>query len=105
MNVTAKLNEAAVNRAVLANLPAVLNELYCYTGRPTSNITDLNPSAPPKRLREFRIGDGNGAWRSHSTGDGGPDLTSFVMWFGSCERPAAVELLSRLVSRFERAAA
>jgi hypothetical protein len=96
-----KIDETKLQSAIMANFHAVLSQLYGYDGRPTHNIKYLNPSAAPKRLAEFQIGDLAGAWMSRSTGDHGDSVIDFVMWFGSCERAAAVELLQRLVDNIE----
>jgi hypothetical protein len=95
----------ALNVAVLASLPAVLDELFAYNGKPVGEVVGLNPSAPPKRLNGFKIGGGTGAWMNLGTGDSGSSVVDFVEWFGACDHQAAVDLLSRIVTRLEKAAA
>jgi hypothetical protein len=93
------LDEAALSAAILANLPAVLRELHDYTGRPSGDVLDLNRAASPKRLGEFTFSPYSGAWMNRSTGDRGDNAVDLVMWAGSCERDAAVNLLQRIVAR------
>jgi hypothetical protein len=100
-----KIDETKLHARIMANFQAVLGELYGYTGKPTWNITSLNPSAAPKRLNEFKIGNGAGAWMSLTTGASGPDVYSFVEWFGACDHEAAVEMLDRVVGTIERSKA
>jgi hypothetical protein len=97
------LDERKINRDAVASLTQVMDKLYAYNGKPSGEILALNPTAPPKRIREFKYSQYDGGWRHLSDGASGKDPISFVEYFASVDRPTAAAFLAKVVKGLETA--
>ena len=97
-------DEAAINRAAMAQFEALFPKVADYSGRPTWALANLNPDAAPRRLKRFRLLDRlQGKWTDLDGNASGPDIVSLAAFLADVDRPTAAAFLAELLA--ERVAA
>src|SRR5271154_1099391 len=87
----------AINRAALANFPAVLARILPGGKRVGSEIVALNPKRADTRLGSFKVNRFNGRWADFATGDKGGDPISLVAYLVGVSQGEAARLLARML--------
>src|SRR5271156_4878536 len=73
-------------------------ELWDRSGRPIGDVRALNPAAPERRMKHFKVLPV--AWPGfrwcdmETPGSGGNDLISLVEWLAQVDRPRAARFLA-----------
>lgn len=88
---------AAVNRAALAALPAVLSRILPDGRGVAGEYIALNPRRADKRLGSFKVNLRSGKWADFATGDKGGDPVSLVAYVENVSQSEAARLLSRML--------
>ena len=93
---------ARVNRAALADLPAVLRRRLpdgCVVG---GEFVARNPTRSDRRPGSFKINLRTGRWADFATGDRGGDPVSLIAYLDTCSQgDAARRLVAELGSQID----
>ena len=97
-----RLDFGAINRAGLANLPALLKR-WLPDGRLVGREYEArNPTRADRRPGSFRVNVGTGKWADFATGDKGGDVVSLAAYLsGSGQAEAARALADMLGLRHD----
>lgn len=88
-----RLDYAAINRAALAHLPAILKRWLPDGRRQGAEWVARNPTRADRRLGSFSINLRTGRWSDFATGDKGSDPISLAAYlFGLSQSKAARRL-------------
>src|SRR5271154_666948 len=87
----------AINRAALANFPAVLARILPGGKRVGAEIVALNPRRADRRLGSFKVNRYNGRWADFATGDKGGDPISLLAYLGNISQGEAGRMLARML--------
>jgi len=87
----------SINRAALANLPAVLRRLLPGGKIVGWEYAALNPRRSDRRLGSFKVNLRSGAWADFATDDKGGDPVSLVAYLENISQGEAARLLARMV--------
>jgi hypothetical protein len=91
---TGRIDFALVNRAALADLPAVLRRRLpdgCVVG---GEFIARNPTRDDRRPGSFKINIRTGRWADFATGDRGSDPVSLIAYLDTCSQGAAARRLA-----------
>jgi len=92
-----RLDFAAINRAALGRLPALLAR-WCPNGRTVNHeYVALNPTRADKRLGSFRINLRTGKWADFATGDKGGDIISLAAYLHGLSQAEAARGLADML--------
>jgi hypothetical protein len=91
------LDFAAINQAVLAAFPAVMNRLLPKGKAVGREIVALNPRRADRNLGSFKVNRFNGRWCDFATGDKGGDVVSLVAYLEGVAQGEAARLLARML--------
>ena len=92
-----RIDFAEVNRAALANFPAVLARLLPKGKRVGKDIVALNPRRADRHLGSFKVNRYNGRWADFATGDKGGDPISLVAYLAGVSQYEAARFLAQMV--------
>jgi hypothetical protein len=95
-----KVDFAAVNRAALGALPAILARLVPGGRIMSSEYIALNPCRTDRRPGSFKVrvfGSGAGRWADFATGDRGGDPVSLCAYLEGVSQPEAARKLARML--------
>jgi hypothetical protein len=88
---------AAINRAALASLPALLSTWLPGGKQAGPEYSALNPNRNDRKLGSFSINTNTGRWSDFATGDEGGDPVSLLAFLsGTSQAEAARELATML---------
>jgi len=87
----------AVNRAALANLPAVLARVLPSGKAERREWVALNPRRADKNLGSFKVNRFNCKWADFATGDRGGDPVSLVAYIEGVSQGEAARLLEQML--------
>ena len=88
---------AAINKAALAALPAVLARLLPGSKRVGAEIVALNPRRADRHLGSFKVNRRTGRWADFATGDRGGDPVSLVAYLAGVSQGEAARRLARML--------
>ncbi len=92
-----RLDFPAINRAALANLPALLRR-WLPDGRLTGHeFTARNPRRADRRLGSFKVNVSTGKWADFATGDKGGDVVSLAAYLSSTGQAEAARALADML--------
>lgn len=91
----------AINRAALANFPAVLARLLPRGKKIHREWVALNPRPFDRHLGSFRVNRYNGKWADSATGDKGGDSISLCAYVQGVSQAEAALLLTRMLGMEE----
>ena len=92
-----RIDFAAINRAALPLLPAILKRVLPSGRREGQEYIALNPRRGDRRLGSFKINRHNGRWADFATGDKGGDPISLVAYLADVSQAEAARLLARML--------
>ena len=87
----------AINRAALANLPAVLARVLPSGKAVHREWVALNPRRADRRLGSFKVNRYTCRWADFATGDRGGDPISLVAYLESVSQAEAARRLARML--------
>jgi hypothetical protein len=93
----ARIDFAAINRAAISALPAILARLVPGGKRIGGEHVVLNPIRADRRLGSFKINLRTGRWADFATGDAGGDPVSLVAYLEGCSQGEAARRLARML--------
>ncbi len=93
---------AAVNRAALDALPAVLNRLLPRGKRAGNELVALNPNRRDTNPGSFKVNRFNCKWADFATGDRGGDPVSLVAYLEGCSQLEAAKKLASMLGLDDR---
>ncbi len=88
---------AAINRAALATLPALLRRWLPDGKAVGREYVALNPRRADRHLGSFRINVTNGKWADFATGDRGGDVVSLAAYLAGTGQAEAARELARML--------
>ena len=92
-----RLNFAAINRAALGSLPALLRR-WLPDGRLVGReYTARNPRRADRRPGSFRINVNSGKWADFATGDAGGDVVSLAAYLSGTGQAEAARALADML--------
>ena len=95
----------AINRAALADLPAVLRH-WMHDGQLIGEeFTAKNPTRTDRRPGSFRINCRTGLWADFATNDRGGDPVSLIAYLDGCGQVEAARRLTSETLRLPRSGA
>jgi hypothetical protein len=86
-----------INRAALANLPAVMARLLPDGRTVGREWVAKNPTRNDRRAGSFRINMANGKWSDFATGDAGGDPVALVAYLENVAQGEAARLLAQML--------
>ena len=86
-----------VNRAALADLPAILARWLPGGRIEGGEYVALNPRRADRRLGSFKINLGTGKWADFATGDRGGDPVSLAAYLAGCGQTEAARELAAML--------
>src|SRR6201997_333618 len=86
-----------INRAALANLPALLARVLPSGKQAHREWIALNPRRADRHLGSFKVNRYNGRWADFATGDRGGDPISLVAYLAGVSQGEAARLLARML--------
>ncbi len=86
-----------INRAALANFPAVLARVLPSGKQVHREWVALNPRRADRNLGSFRVNRYNGRWADFATGDKGGDPISLVAFLEGVSQGEAARRLARML--------
>ncbi|MCH7540796.1 MAG: hypothetical protein IH999_10440 [Proteobacteria bacterium] len=92
-----RLDFAAINRAALANLPAVLARWLPGGRTEGREYVARNPTRADRHLGSFKVNVRTGRWADFATGDRGGDVVSLVAYLASCKQGEAARRLADML--------
>jgi hypothetical protein len=92
-----RVDFAAINRAALPLLPAILARLLPNGRREGHEYVALNPRRPDHHLGSFKVNLRSGRWADFATNDRGGDPVSLIAYTESCSQVAAAKKLARML--------
>ncbi len=93
-----RLDFAAINRAALARLPALLARWLPDGRRRANEYVARNPRRADRRPGSFSVNLRTGRWADFATSDRGGDLIALVAWRFDVTQLEAARRLSALLS-------
>jgi hypothetical protein len=94
---SSRIDFAAINRAALPLLPAILQRVLPGGRRAGREYSALNPRRVDRHIGSFRINLNTGRWADFATGDKGGDPISFVAFLENCKQGEAARKLARML--------
>ena len=92
-----RIDFAAVNRAALAALPALLQR-WLPDGRQVGReYLARNPRRADKRAGSFKVNTRTGRWADFATGDAGGDVVSLAAYLGGTGQAEAARSLADML--------
>ena len=91
------LDFTAVNRAAVANLPALCARWLPDGYRAGAEWTARNPRRNDKRPGSFKVNLRTGKWADFATGDKGGDVISLAAYIGNVTQGEAARQLSEML--------
>jgi hypothetical protein len=88
---------AAINRAAIAALPAVLPRILPSGKTIGGEYVALNPCRNDKRPGSFKINLHSGRWSDFATDDAGADPVSLVAYLENVSQGEAARMLARML--------
>jgi hypothetical protein len=92
-----RIDFAAINRAAISALPAILARLVPGGKRVGGEYVVLNPIRADRRLGSFKINVRTGRWSDFATGDKGGDPVSLVAYLECISQVDAARRLARML--------
>lgn len=92
-----RLDFAAVNRAALANLPALLDRWLPEGKRQGREFVALNPRRADRRPGSFSINLHTGKWADFATGDKGGDVVSLAAYLSGTSQAETARALAEML--------
>ena len=92
-----RIDFAAINRAAISALPAILGRLVPGGKRIGGEYVVLNPIRADRRLGSFKINIRTGRWADFATGDKGGDPVSLVAYLEGVSQAEAARRLARML--------
>jgi hypothetical protein len=92
-----RIDFAAINRAAISALPAILARLLPGGTRAGSEWMARNLARADRRPGSFKINLRSGRWADFATGDKGGDPVSLVAYLEGCSQGEAARLLGRML--------
>jgi len=91
---TGRIDFARVNRAALADLPAVLRRRLPDGRMIGGEFIARNPTRNDRCPGSFKINIRTGRWADFATGDGGSDPVSLIAYLDTCSQGEAARRLA-----------
>ncbi len=92
-----RLDFAAINRAALASLPALLRRWLPDARLVGHEFEARNPRRADRRPGSFRINTGSGRWSDFATGDKGGDVVSLAAYLSGSGQAEAARALADML--------
>jgi hypothetical protein len=94
---SSRVDFAAINRAALPLLPAIIQRLLPNGRREGREFVALNPRRVDRHLGSFRANLNTGRWADFATGDKGGDAISLVAYVKNISQYEAAKGLSEML--------
>ncbi len=94
---SARLDFAAINRAALASLPALLRRWLPDGHLVGREYTARNPTRADRRPGSFLINTDSGRWADFATGDKGGDVVSLAAYLSGTGQAEAARALADML--------
>jgi hypothetical protein len=93
-----RIDFAAINRAALPLLPAILQRLLPNGRRASREYVALNPRRVDRHLGSFRISLSSGKWADFACHDArGGDVVSLIAYLEGCSQPEAARKVAHML--------
>jgi hypothetical protein len=92
-----KIDFAAVNRAALAELPAILSRWLRDGRREGHEWVARNPRRGDRRPGSFKVNMTTGKWGDFASGDAGRDVISLAAFLADCSQVEAARRLAEML--------
>ena len=91
---TGRVDFAAINRAALADLPAVLRRWLPDGRQVGEEFMARNPTRVDRRPGSFKVNTRTGRWADFAVGDRGGDPVSLIAYLDGCSQVEAARRLA-----------
>jgi hypothetical protein len=96
-HVRGRVDFAAINRAALPLLPAILQRVLPRGRRVGNEWHDRNPNRADHHIGSFKVSVRTGRWADFATGDRGGDVVSLIAYLEGCSQPEAARKLAHML--------
>jgi hypothetical protein len=93
----ARIDFATINRAALAELPALLSRWLPDGRREGREYVARNPTRTDRRPGSFRVNVATGRWADFATGDKGGDVVSLAAYLAGIGQADAARRLANML--------
>ena len=97
-----RIDFAGINRAALAQLPALLRRWLPDGRLEGREYTSRNPTRADRRPGSFRVNITTGRWADFATGDKGGDVVSLAAYLGGLRQADAARRLANMLGMESR---